>query len=98
MIEPQAPGADIDVRLVSYRSVPRNEILSALIADIGLRGPQTAQIRRHFRPAGIHRNQVTIGGAASSLGQELLNYSFRAFILAFAKLVVPNTPSCINEI
>src|ERR1700730_7312379 len=54
MIEPQSRGPNIDVTLVRYCAIPRNEILGALIADIGLRGPQTIQIRRRFHTTGIN--------------------------------------------
>jgi hypothetical protein len=37
-------------------------------------------------------------GADSSLGQQLLNHPLRDFVLAFAELMMPNTPLRINEI
>src|SRR6266496_1395330 len=98
MVKLQFRRGGIDATLVQCRTAWRRKVLGTPVADIVFRGLQVSPIGGSFRTAGIDRNQIVTDAAVSGLGQQLLNDSFRLFVIALAKLMMANAPLRIDDI
>jgi hypothetical protein len=59
---------------------------------------QAGQVGRGFHAAGVSRDQVVADAAGSGFGQQLLDDHFRLLVLAFAEMVMPDTPLHVGEV
>ncbi len=98
MVESQLRRGGISVAPARQDTAGRCEVLGALIAGVGLRRSQAGPAGRGFHTTGADRNRVVADASGSGFGQQLPDDHFRLLVLAFAELVMPDTPLRVSEV
>ena len=97
-IEAQPLRQRVNAAPVECDTARRRECPGAVVSDISFRGSQICPIRGKLGGARIDQSWLPIKSAGSSLDQQLPDDRFPVLVLAFAELVIPNTPLRIDEI
>ena len=96
VVAPQLRGR-VHVALIRYDAAGRSEAGGTAISDVGLRGTQAGPVGRRFDTGGLEEHEALVD-VDTGLAQEHLEDHLGFLVLAFAEVVVSDTPFGVAEI